>query len=114
MIFGYARVSTTDQNPDLQFDALKQAGYDRFFTDKAIGAKADRPQYLLMLDQIRPGETILIWKLDRLGRSLRHLLDLVDKLNEQEVGLKSLTDPIDTTTSQGEAYLQYFRFPRRI
>ena len=108
MIFGYARVSTTDQNPDLQFDALKQAGYDRLFTDKASGAKADRPQYLLMLDQIRPGDTILIWKLDRLGRSLRHLLDLVDIFNEKDVGLKSLTDPIDTTTSRGKLIFNIF------
>ena len=77
MIFAYARVSTTDQNPDLQFDALKKAGYDRLFTDKASGAKADRPQFTMMLDQIRSGDTILIWKLDRLGRSLRHLLDVV-------------------------------------
>ncbi|MDF1752009.1 MAG: recombinase family protein [Verrucomicrobiales bacterium] len=108
MIFGYARVSTTDQNPDLQFDALSQAGYDRIFTDKASGAKADRPQYCKLLDQVRPGDTILIWKLDRLGRSLRHLLDVVDFLNERHVGLKSLTDPIDTTTSQGKLIFNIF------
>lgn len=108
MIFGYARVSTTDQNPDLQFDALKQAGYDRIFTDKASGVKADRPQYSKLLDQVRPGDTILIWKLDRLGRSLRHLLDVVDFLNDRHVGLKSLTDPIDTTTSQGKLIFNIF------
>ena len=85
MIFGYARVSTTDQSPDLQFDALEQAGYDKLFVDKASGAKSDRPQYCQMLEQVRSGDVILIWKLDRLGRSLRHLLEVVDRLNEQEV-----------------------------
>ncbi|MFT5469288.1 MAG: DNA invertase Pin-like site-specific DNA recombinase [Verrucomicrobiales bacterium] len=108
MTFGYARVSTTDQNPDLQFDALEKAGFDRLFTDKASGAKADRPAYCQMLEQVRPGDVILIWKPDRLGRSLRHLLEVVDRLNEQGVGLKSLTDPIDTTTSQGKLIFNIF------
>ena len=108
MIFGYARVSTTDQNPDLQFDALEQAGYDKLSVDKASGAKSDRPQYCQMLEQVRSGDVILIWKLDRLGRSLRHLLEVVDRLNEQEVGLRSLTDPIDTTTSQGKLIFNIF------
>ena len=108
MIFAYARVSTTDQNPDLQFDALKQSGYDRLFIDKASGAKTDRPEFNKLLGQLRPGDSILIWKLDRLGRSLRHLLDVVDFLNEIRVGLKSLTDPIGTTTSQGKLIFNIF------
>ena len=108
MIFAYARVSTTDQNPDLQFDALKQSGFDRLFTDKASGAKTDRPEFNKLLGQLRPGDSILIWKLDRLGRSLRHLLDVVDQLNGIGVGLKSLTDPIDTTTSQGKLIFNIF------
>ena len=108
MVFGYARVSTTDQNPDLQFDALEKAGYDRIYTDKASGAKTDRPQFCRLLEQVREGDVILIWKLDRLGRSLRHLLEVVDLLNEKKVGLKSLTDPIDTTTSQGKLVFNIF------
>jgi len=108
VIFAYARVSTTDQNPDLQFDALKQSGYDRLFIDKASGAKTDRPEFNKLLGQLRPGDSILIWKLDRLGRSLRHLLDVVDHLNSMTVGLKSLTDPIDTTTSQGKHIFNIF------
>jgi DNA invertase Pin-like site-specific DNA recombinase len=108
VVFGYARVSTTDQNPDLQFDALKKAGYDKLFVDRASGARADRPQFRKLLEQVRAGDTILIWKLDRLGRSLRHLLDVVDQLNEEVVGLKSLTDPIDTTSSQGKLIFNIF------
>ena len=108
MIFGYARVSTTDQNPELQFDALKKVGFDRLFVDKASGIKTDRPQFCKLMDQVRPGDVILIWKLDRLGRSLRHLLDVVDRLNAQNVGLRSLTDPIDTTTSQGKLIFNIF------
>jgi DNA invertase Pin-like site-specific DNA recombinase len=108
VICGYARVSTTDQNTDLQFDALKAAGYDRLFVDKASGIRVDRPQFCKLLEQVRTGDVILIWKLDRLGRSVRHLLEVVDRLNEQKVGLRSLTDPIDTTTSQGKLIFNIF------
>ena len=79
-LLGYARVSTTDQHPDLQVDALTQAGCYRVFTDRASGARADRPQLTAVLDQLRPGDTLVVWKLDRLGRSLRHLVDTVTGL----------------------------------
>jgi len=98
MNYGYARISTKDQNLDLQLDALKKAGCERIFMDIASGAKTDLPDLNKMLSEIRANDIITIWKLDRLGRSLRHLVELVDQLNEKKVGLVSLNDPIDTTT----------------
>ena len=111
LTFGYARVSTTDQNPDLQFDALEKAGYDKLFTDKASGSKADRPQFTQMLDQVREGDVILIWKLDRLGRDLKHLISLMDDLRQRQVGFKVLTGSgaqIDTTTANGRLVFGIF------
>jgi DNA invertase Pin-like site-specific DNA recombinase len=74
-LLGYARVSTTDQQPQLQVDALQRAGCYRVFTETASGAHTDRPTLAQLLDQLRPGDTLVVWKLDRLGRSLRHLVD---------------------------------------
>jgi DNA invertase Pin-like site-specific DNA recombinase len=105
---GYARVSTVDQNLDLQIDALTQAGCARIFTDKASGALIDRPQLAAALDYLRPGDTLTVWKLDRLGRSLRHLVDTVTALQEREVGFRSLQENIDTTTATGRLMFHVF------
>jgi DNA invertase Pin-like site-specific DNA recombinase len=97
-LLGYARVSTTDQQPHLQVDALERAGCYRVFTETASGARSDRPTLTQVLDQLRPGDTLVVWKLDRLGRSLRHLVDTVTRLAERGVGFRSLQEAIDTTT----------------
>jgi DNA invertase Pin-like site-specific DNA recombinase len=107
-LLGYARVSTTDQHPDLQVDALTQAGCYRVFTDCASGARTDRPQLTAVLDQLRPGDTLLVWKLDRLGRSLRHLVDTVTELADRGVGFRSLQESIDTTTPGGKLVFHVF------
>jgi DNA invertase Pin-like site-specific DNA recombinase len=97
-LLGYARVSTTDQQPQLQVDALQRAGCYRVFTETASGARTDRPTLEQLLDQLRPGDTLVVWKLDRLGRSLRHLVDTVTGLAERDIGFQSLQEAIDTTT----------------
>jgi DNA invertase Pin-like site-specific DNA recombinase len=107
-LLGYARVSTLEQHPRLQTDALKAAGCYRIFTDKASGARADRPQLARVLDQLRPGDTLVVWRLDRLGRSLRHLIDTVNALAEDKIGFRSLTELIDTTTSSGKLVFHFF------
>lgn len=104
MIFGYARVSTQDQNLDLQTDALERAGCQKLFTEKASGAKTDRPQLQLLLEQLRSGDTLMVWKLDRLGRSLRHLIDIVHLLEKSGVEFVSLQDNINTSTASGRLY----------
>ena len=101
-LLGYARVSTTDQQPQLQADALERASCYRVFTETASGARTDRPILAQVLDQLRPGDTLVVWKLDRLGRSLRHLVDLVTGLAEGGVGFRSLQESIDTTTPGGK------------
>lgn len=101
MKLGYARVSTRDQNLDLQVDALKRAGCDRIYRDVASGAKTARPALDELLGQLRAGDVLVIWKLDRMGRSLKHLVELVGDLVAREVGLLSLNDPLDTTSAQG-------------
>lgn len=108
MKFGYARVSTKGQNLDLQIQQLQQEGCEKIFTDVVSGVKAERPELDRMLEQVRAGDVIIIWKLDRLGRSLTHLIELVNKLVDQQVGLKSLNDPIDTTNSQGRLIFNIF------
>lgn len=108
MRIGYARVSTGDQNLDLQIDALQQAGCERVFEEKVSGSKSDRPELERLLDQARPGDVVVIWKLDRLGRSLKHLVDLVSQLNERGIGLQSINDPIDTTNAQGKLIFNIF------
>lgn len=105
---GYARVSTRDQNLDLQVDALKAAGCERIYRDMASGAKTARPALDELLGQLRAGDVLVIWKLDRMGRSLKHLVELVGNLIERKVGLLSLNDPIDTTNAQGRLVFNLF------
>jgi len=108
MLIGYARVSTTEQNLDLQTDALKRAGCEKIFTDTATGARSERPGLDLALPHLRKGDTLVVWKLDRLGRSIRHLIDSVGQLQERKVGFRSLQESIDTTTSGGKLVFHVF------
>lgn len=102
MRIGYARVSTLDQNPDLQLEKLREAGCERVIVEKASGAHADRPELMRLLnDMLREGDTLLIWKLDRLARSLKQLIETAEKLKERRIGLISLTDAIDTSSAGG-------------
>lgn len=101
MNIGYARISTTAQNIQLQLDALHHAGCDKVYQDIASGAKTHRPALEDMLHNLRTGDVVVVWKLDRLGRSLKHLIEVMTTLMAQGVGLTSLQDPIDTTTAQG-------------
>jgi DNA invertase Pin-like site-specific DNA recombinase len=107
-LLGYARVSTTDQQPHLQVDALTAAGCYRVFVETASGARTDRPVLGQVLDQLRPGDTLVVWKLDRLGRSLRHLVDTVTGLAERGVGFRSLQEQVDTTTPGGKLVFHVF------
>ncbi len=106
MKLGYARVSTEDQNPDLQLTALKRAGCDKIFTDKATGTNAERPALAKCLKALKAGDMLTVWKLDRLGRSLRDLIALLDDLKAQGVAFQSLTEAIDTETPTGRAMWQ--------
>lgn len=108
MHFAYARVSTEDQNLDLQLDALKAAGCEKIFREKLSGAKTDRPELQKLLDQVREGDTVTVWKLDRLGRSMKHLVETVTSLGEKNVGFKSLKESIDTTTATGKLIFHIF------
>lgn len=108
MLVGYARVSTQDQDPALQLDALKAAGCEKVFTEKASGAQRERPQLQAALDYMREGDTLVIWKLDRLARSLKQLIETVEGLAARGIGLRSLTEAIDTTTSGGKLIFHIF------
>ena len=108
MLLGYARVSTDDQNLDLQRDALKAAGCERTFEDMASGAKADRIGLAALMTVLRTGDTVVIWRLDRLGRSLKNLIELVERLEGAKVGLRSLQENIDTTSSGGRLVFHLF------
>lgn len=102
MLIGYARVSTEEQNLALQLDALTRAGCGRIFHDEGIsGVAVSRPALNDALAALRPGDVLVTWKLDRLGRSLAHLIDLIAKLNEQSIGFRSMSETIDTTTAGG-------------
>lgn len=101
MNVGYARVSTAEQNLNLQTDALKAAGCERTFVEMASGAQRDRPELRKALDYMRPGDTLVVWKLDRLARSMRQLIDTVELLQSKDVGFRSLTEAVDTTTAGG-------------
>lgn len=104
MKIGYARVSTKDQMLDLQIDALNKEGCELIFKETASGVKTDRPELQKLLTHIRKGDMVVVYKLDRLGRSLKHLLEVVSELNTKEVGIKSINDAIDTTTPQGRLF----------
>src|SRR3954454_17428640 len=108
MLIGYARISTQDQNLDLQRDALQKAGCEQIFTDRVSGTKASRPGLSEALSHLRAGDTLVVWRLDRLGRSLRHLIDTVTGLQERGIGFKSLQESIDTTTSGGRLVFNIF------
>lgn len=108
MIIGYARVSTDDQNLDAQTDALKAAGAERIFADKISGVKRDRPELSAMLDQLRLGDVVVVAKYDRLARSLRDLLDLVETIKDRGAGFRSLAEDIDTTTPAGRLVFHVF------
>src|SRR2546421_1948660 len=110
MLIGYARVSTNEQNLDLQRDALLNAGVSAkdIYTDKVTGVKADRPGLTLAISHLRKGDTLIVWRLDRLGRSLKHLIETVTALNEQGIAFKSLTENIDTSTATGILVFQIF------
>jgi DNA invertase Pin-like site-specific DNA recombinase len=104
MKIGYARVSTKDQVLDLQIDALNKDGCELIFKETASGAKTDRPELQRLLNHLRKGDIVVVYKLDRLGRSLKHLLEVVAELNQKEVGIRSINDAIDTTTPQGRLF----------
>ena len=108
MLVGYARVSTQDQKPALQLDALKAAGCEKVFKEKASGAQRDRPQLAAAIDYMREGDTLVVWKLDRLARSVKQLIETVEGLEAQGIGFRSLTEAIDTTTSGGKLVFHIF------
>jgi DNA invertase Pin-like site-specific DNA recombinase len=104
MIVGYARVSTKEQNLDLQRDALTRAGAERIFEDEASGARDDRPGLAGALSHLRQGDCLVVWRLDRLGRTMRALIDFTERLRERGVEFRSVTEGIDTTTPTGRFY----------
>lgn len=101
MLIGYARVSTLDQDTALQTDALRAAGCERIFEEKASGAKEDRPELTRALDMMRKGDVLVVWKLDRLARSLKQLVLVLDDLSQRGIGFRCLAPAIDTTTPEG-------------
>src|SRR5215210_3327481 len=108
MLIGYARVSTLDQTLALQQDALTAAGCEQLYTDTASGARTDRPGLAQALSHLRAGDTLVVWRLDRLGRSLSHLIETVRELAARGVGFRSLQEQIDTTTSGGKLVFHVF------
>jgi DNA invertase Pin-like site-specific DNA recombinase len=108
MLVGYARVSTREQNQALQLDALQAAGCARVYTEKASGAQRERPELKAALDYAREGDTLVVWKLDRLARSIRQLIETVEDLEQRKIGLRSLTEAIDTTTPGGRLVFHVF------
>lgn len=103
MQHGYCRVSTIDQHPEIQENALRQAGCEKIWTDHGVSGKlASRPQLDACLAALQPGDTLVVWKLDRLGRSVQHLVNTVADLGERKIGFRSLTDNLDTTTNGGK------------
>ena len=106
MLIGYARVSTNDQNTAAQVAALKAAGCERIFREKTSGGRWDRPQFLRLLNQLRAGDVVVVWKLDRLSRSLRDVLTIMEQLGVAGAGFRSLTEAIDTTTPASRMMMQ--------
>lgn len=105
MIYGYARVSTTEQDTNLQIDALKKAGAQVIYQEKRSGADRNRPELKKLLARMQSGDTLIVYKLDRLGRSIRHIMDLMDTFSARNIGFRSLTEPFDTTSALGELFL---------
>jgi DNA invertase Pin-like site-specific DNA recombinase len=108
MLIGYARVSTQDQTLNLQKDALKNIGCTKIFTDTASGAKVERKGLEEAQNFLREGDTLVVWRLDRLGRSLKHLIETITELNNRKIGFKSIQENIDTTTSGGKLVFHIF------
>ena len=108
MLIGYARVSTHEQNLDLQKDALKEAGCDKIFVDEVSGVQAARPGLEQAMEILREKDSLVVWRLDRLGRSLKHLIELVGEFEERKVGFRSLQESMDTSTSGGKLIFHVF------
>lgn len=108
MKYGYARVSTKDQLLDLQIDALKKAGCDKIFQEIAKGSKPDRPELTKLLNEIKSGDTLVVWKLDRMGRSLQHLIKTVYELMSNNIDIVSLKDPVNVITAHGRLVFNIF------
>src|ERR687896_1933088 len=108
MLIGYARVSTQDQTLNLQKDALEKQGCKKIFTDTVSGAKVERRELEEALEYVREGDTLVVWRLDRLGRSLKHLIETITELNNRKIGFKSIQESIDTTTSGGKLIFHIF------
>jgi DNA invertase Pin-like site-specific DNA recombinase len=108
MLIGYARISTSDQTLNLQKDALEKIGCTKIFTDTASGATIERQGLDEALEYVREGDTLVVWRLDRLGRSLKHLIETITNLNNRKIGFKSITENIDTTTSGGKLIFHIF------
>jgi len=108
MIIGYARVSTGDQDTALQIDALTKSGCEKLYQEKVSGVSKERPELARCLDALRPGDTLTVWRLDRLGRSLKDLVTIIAELEQKSVGFKSLTESLDTTTPTGKLQFHVF------
>lgn len=108
MLIGYARISTHDQNLDLQKDALEKAGCERMYVEQISSGSSSRPELEKTMETLREGDTLVVWRLDRLGRSLKHLIELITKLEERKIGFKSLMESMDTTTSGGKLIFHIF------
>ncbi len=108
MLIGYSRVSTQDQDTALQQAALTEAGCERIFTETASGAQRDRPELASALSHLREGDTLVVWKMDRLARSLKQLIETVEGLEEKDIGFRSLTENIDTTSPSGKLVFHLF------
>ena len=106
MLIGYARVSTSEQDTTAQTSALKTAGCERIFREKATGGRWNRPELHRLLDHLRKGDVLVVWKLDRLSRSLRDVLTIMERIQEEKAGFRSLTEAIDTTTPAGRMMMQ--------
>lgn len=104
MLIGYARISTLDQNLELQLSALKQAGCEKIYQDQISVTKTNRPGLNMALEGLRKNDTLVVWKLDRLGRTVKGLIELVNTLHEKEIHFKSITDDVDTTTPSGRFF----------
>lgn len=108
MTIGYTRISTADQSHDLQLDALHAAGCERIFSDTASGAKTARPQLDALLAQVRKYDVVIVWRLDRLGRNLKHLIEIIEDFKAKGVAFRSITENIDTDTPTGTLFFQLF------